>query len=217
MAAWRDARIQQVAPVSARRELIVLGAMFTHAIRELGWMSDNPMKRVQRPATSAPRRRGIPQPAIAAIVAQLQTMRVGPQVALMLELSIETAMRLSEIAGLTWEHVAEKKVRLAETKNGEARDVPLSARAREIISLRRDLDPVDVFTLSPHVVSKTFQRARDAAGWPDVHFHDARSEAITRLSKRLDVMQLARMIGHRDLRSLMVYYAERAEDIADRL
>jgi integrase len=70
-----------------------------------------------------------------------------------------------------------------------------------------------VFTLSAAAASKAFQRASVAG----VHFHDARSEAVTRLSRKLDVMQLARMIGHRDLASLMAYYAERPEDIADRL
>jgi hypothetical protein len=30
-------------------------------------------------------------------------------------------------------------------------------------------------------------------------------------------MQLAKVIGHRDLKSLMFYYSEKPEDIADRL
>ena len=47
--------------------------------------------------------------------------------------------------------------------------------------------------------------------------HDARSEAITRLSKKLDVLALARIIGHRDIKSLMFYYAESADAMADRL
>ena len=103
------------------------------------------------------------------------------------------------------------------TKNGDARLVPLSRRAREIIAARRGIDPTDVFTLSAHVASKTFSRARDTTAHKSVHFHDARSEAITRLSKRLDVLQLARVIGHRDIKSLMIYYAESADAIADRL
>ncbi len=48
-------------------------------------------------------------------------------------------------------------------------------------------------------------------------FHDTRHEALTRLARKLDVLDLARMVGHRDPRSLMVYYNAPAEEIARRL
>jgi integrase len=51
----------------------------------------------------------------------------------------------------------------------------------------------------------------------DLHFHDFRHEAITRLSKRLHVLALARAVGHRDLRMLQVYYNESASDLAEKL
>jgi len=37
------------------------------------------------------------------------------------------------------------------------------------------------------------------------------------LSKKLDVLALAKMVGHRDPRSLMIYYRESMEDLADTL
>lgn len=215
--AWRDARLKEVAPVSVRREMIILSAMFRQAIDEWGWLRDNPMASVRRPATSAPRRRGVSQSEIDAILSELAKMRAGPVVASMFRLSLETGMRLSEIVGLRWEDVAEKSVTLASTKNGDRRQVPLSAPAREILKAREGLGAEAVFPIDAGIASKTFQRARSAAKCHDVHFHDARSEAITRLSKKLDVMQLARMIGHRDLKSLMIYYAESADEMADRL
>jgi integrase len=128
-------------------------------------------------------------------------------------LSIETGMRMGELISLRWDGVAEKSVTLLDTKNGDKRHVPLSQKAREIIARRKDIDPVSVFTLNSFVVSQTFRRATINGA----HFHDARSEAVTRLSKKLDVMALAKMIGHRDLRSLMFYYSEKPEDIADKL
>ena len=52
----------------------------------------------------------------------------------------------------------------------------------------------------------------------DLHFHDTRREALTRLSKVFDVMELARISGHRDLRVLQnVYYAPSVKDLADKL
>jgi integrase len=217
IAAWRDARLKEVAPVSVRREMIVLGAMLKLAIREWGWLRSSPLDGVVKPPTSKPRRRGISQGEIDAICAELATMRVGPQVAQMFLLSIETGMRLSELLALRWPDVAEKYCILHDSKNKDSRQIPLSIKAREIVAQRRQIDPVSVFTLTPHVASKTFQRARTEAKCHGVHFHDARSEAITRLSKKLDVLQLAKMIGHRDIKSLMFYYAESAESMADRL
>jgi len=62
-----------------------------------------------------------------------------------------------------------------------------------------------------------FRRARNATCIQNLHFHDSRAEAIWRLSKKLDVMELARMIGHRDLKSLMFYYNAAPDELADRL
>lgn len=52
--------------------------------------------------------------------------------------------------------------------------------------------------------------------WRESH-RDVRAEAIWRLSKKLDVLELARVIGHRDPRSLLLYYSTSADDLADRL
>ena len=51
----------------------------------------------------------------------------------------------------------------------------------------------------------------------DLRFHDTRHEALTRLAKKLHVLDLARMVGHKDPRSLMIYYNATATEIANRL
>lgn len=217
IAKYRDERLQSVGNSSVRRELIILSAMLKVAKDEWGWIHSLPTETVAKPISKPPRRRGVLQTEIDAIDAELRLRRTGKQIADMFLLSIESGMRLSEILSLTWANVAEKSVRLPETKNGDKRQVPLSVKAREIIAGRRGIDPDRVFTVSPIVASQRFKRARNRIGLHDVHFHDARSEAITRLSKKLDVMELARVIGHRDLKSLMIYYAKSADDIADKL
>ncbi|HHF5474929.1 TPA: tyrosine-type recombinase/integrase [Haemophilus influenzae] len=41
-----------------------------------------------------------------------------------------------------------------------------------------------------------------------LHFHDTRRKALTRLSKKVDVMTLAKISGHKDISILQnVYYA----------
>lgn len=210
---YRDDRLKEVAPVSVRRELIILSAMFEIATNEWQWLSANPLKTVSKPTPAPARRRGISQEEIDAILVNLSPMSAGKQVSAMFMLSLETGMRLGEIVALTWDDVSDKSLVLPETKNGDRRSVPLSQKAREIIASRKNIDPESVFTLTVPQASKAFQRASVNG----VHFHDARSEAVTRLSKKLSVMDLARMIGHRDPRSLMLYYSESADSIADRL
>lgn len=208
---YRDSRT--VSQSSIRVEMALLSTILRLCRDEWGWMHHDPVKTVRKPSMAPARRRGITQTEIDAILENLASMRRGKMVSQMFLLSIETGMRLGELVNLKWSGVREKAVTLRGTKNGDNRDVPLSTTARTILADRNGLDDTHVFPTSSHVASKTFQRASVSG----VHFHDARSEAITRLSKKLDVMALAKMIGHRDLRSLMIYYAEKAEDMADRL
>src|SRR5690625_1818788 len=106
---------------------------------------------------------------------------------------------------------------LPKTKNSDARYVPLSSSARKLIRAMQGVGKTKVFSISPGVLSTYFRSARNAAGIEGLTFHDARATAITRLSKVLDILELARMVGHRDPRSLMVYYRASPTDIAKKL
>jgi integrase len=48
-------------------------------------------------------------------------------------------------------------------------------------------------------------------------FHDARHEATTRLAGKLQVLDLARVTGHRDIKQLMTYYNKDARELAELL
>lgn len=134
-------------------------------------------------------------------------------------------MRCGEILGLTWDHVnlAERYVTLPKTKNGDSRQVPLSSKAAAILEqCLAERATERPFTVGAATLDVLFRRARDAAvkdcpSCATVRFHDARSEAITRLSRKLDVLELARVVGHRNLSSLLFYYSKSATDIAKKL
>lgn len=217
LSGWRDARINEVGPSTVNREFCVIRAMFNMAVRDLGWLRTNPALTVTLPADPPPRRRGVSQVEIDTITEVLEKTPHGKPVAQMFKLSIETGMRMGEMLSLTWDRVKDKFVILDRTKNGDRREVPLSPVARAIIADRRGIDPEKVFDLTTPVATDRFIKAKKRTPYKDVRFHDARSEAVTRLSKKLDVMQLAKMIGHRDPRSLMFYYAESSDSLADRL
>jgi integrase len=97
------------------------------------------------------------------------------------------------------------------------RNVALSNYAMHLIELMRGIDDVHLFTVAPISKSQYFWTMCKQTGIEDLRFHDSRHEAITRLARKLDVLDLARMIGHRDLKSLMIYYNATASEIAARL
>ena len=75
-----------------------------------------------------------------------------------------------------------------------------------------------VFDVSTASLDALFRKAKMRANIEDLHFHDTRREALTRLSKIFDVMELARISGHRDLRILQnVYYAPSVRDLSAKL
>jgi integrase len=45
-----------------------------------------------------------------------------------------------------------------------------------------------------------FRKVRDDVAIVGLTFHDTRHEAITRLARKVDVLDLARITGHKDLR-----------------
>ena len=104
-------------------------------------------------------------------------------------------------------------MRLKHTKNGTPRTVPLSTTAVNILKSLPD----GHFNLTSMQISSLFRLIRRRALIHDATFHDSRHYAITRLAKKLDVLDLARMVGIRDLKILMVYYNESAESIAKKL
>lgn len=221
IAEWKQRRLAKVSGASVAREMTLLRCVLEEARREWAWLYSNPARDVRKPPTPASRKRRISQDeidriALACGLSDLESRTAMQRTGLAFLLAIETAMRAGEILGLTWADVAPKSVRLPQTKNGDVRHVPLSQRAREIIAALPRGEPT-VFNLDARIRDVLFRRARDAAKVGDLHFHDSRAEAIWRLSKKLDVMELARVIGHRDLRSLMIYYQTSADELADRL
>lgn len=220
LAAWRDQRLKEVSNGTVAREMTLLSGVFEHARREWQWIRLNPLRDVRKPKEPKARRRGVLTSEIEGVCTALgfeqEVTTLSHQVAVAFLFAIETAMRAGEILALTHDCVHADFVHLKKSKNGDARDVALSKEAVRLLGLLPK-GGTKCFTVSSASLDALFRKARDRAGCPDLHFHDSRSEAITRLSKRLDVLELARMVGHRDPRSLMFYYSKSASDIAKKL
>jgi len=220
---FRDKRMAEVSVATVRKEMTIIRSVFESARRDWSMIAINPIADVKRPPAPPSRKRLMSDDERDRLLLALgydeAVETVQHQVAVAMLLALETAMRAGEMLGLTWDRVnlPLSYVSLEKTKNGDCRDVPLSSRAVKLLQSLSGIDSTTVFTVSLASLDTLFRKARDRCEIDDLHFHDTRATALTNLSRKLDVMELARMVGHRDLKSLLIYYRKSATDLAARL
>lgn len=233
MAEYRDGRLREVTGSTVNRELTLMGHVLTIARKEWGIpIETNPVSMIRRPKENRSRNRRLRPGEEERLFAQLKVRNrdlrnrfvaggtdnvwIEPIVAI----ALETAMRRSEILSLRWADVFldQRFVKLHDSKNGEPRDVPLSTKAVATLSaLPRDPSG-RVFPTTAAALKKVFTRACERAGIEDLHFHDLRHEATSRIAKRMpNLMELSRVTGHKTLQMLNRYYHVSATDLAEKL
>jgi integrase len=159
VAQLRDAWLKDgYAPATVVRRLALLSHVFSIARKEWGMESlSNPVEVVRKPQLNDARTRRIAEAAPSGEAAsddeaqgqrstkdgELQRIIAASGSTLLpavITLAVETAMRRSEIISLRWEHIDLKRrvAHLPATKNGSARDVPLSSRAVAVLQELKD-------------------------------------------------------------------------------
>ena len=222
------------APATVVRRMTVLSHVFSIAKKEWGMESlSSPMAAVRKPPVSNSRTRRVSQDEIARIQKASGSLAL-PSI---MTVAVETAMRREEIVTLTWKNMdlSERTAHLPKTKNGQPRTVPLSSIAVRVFEgIKRSVGG-RVFNITPDAVTLAFIRATkrartayedeceasgnepDPAFLTDIHFHDLRHEATTRLADKFALHELAKITGHRDTKMLMRYYHPSASELAKRL
>ena len=200
VSAWQERRLKAVSSASVRRERNLLNNVFEIARKEWRWLQKNPFMGVRRPRDGRPRKRIATPAEVAKLTAPEGRLSRAIVVAL------ETGMRAGEIVRA---EVRGRIAYLADTKNGEFREVPLSEKAVKALG--------DGLYMAPGSITKLFSERCLALGIEGLTFHDLRATAATRLAKKLNAFRLAKMFGWKDLNQAQTYYRETAEDIADLL
>jgi len=218
---YRDLRLQEVAPATVIRELAYFSSIINHARREWGINVSNPVLMVKKPNGPQGRSRILDGAELDKLLEQLKPVgRKSIWMAPLVQLALETAMRRGELLSLRWEHVdlVHRTAHIELTKNGEARTVPLSTKAVEmLLKLPRSIDG-RVFPVTHEVVSQAFNRARKQAGIENIRFHDLRRTAITKLAERLpNLVELSAVSGHKSLAMLKRYYHPNPQQLALKL
>ncbi len=218
---WAQRRRKEVSDATVNRELNILSGVFTHAMKF--WrvkLTRNPVSIVVRPPNSKARNQRINQ----AMVDKFWNHDRGREhsirwyVPIMVEFGIETALRLSEMCNLEWDHIHEDEswLHVVKSKNGDDRKVPMSPRAIELLKLvPKDTD--NVFPIQEGSFGVIFRKVCKELRIVDLHFHDTRHEAVSRLARIYPVLQLAAISGHRNLKSLQVYYNPTIQELVQHM
>lgn len=224
IADFRDDRLKCIQPSSVLRELNTLSSVFETARLEWGLVSGNPCKDIRRPQAPRHRNRVLKWWEIRAILRRLDYPKRGTQpempkqaIAVCMMVALRTGMRAGELCALTWENVHDRYVHLPTTKNGKARDVPLSRKAKSEIERMRGWDDTLVFGITAASLDALFRKYRVAAKLSGFTWHDTRHTAATMMSKKVDVLTLCKIFGWSDPRMAMIYYNPSAASIADML
>lgn len=125
-------------------------------------------------------------------------------------LAVETGMRRGEIQQLRWRDIDLTArvitVVAANTKTLKPRNVPISSRLRSVLAqLRQNTLMPNSLVFGGGDFKRAFAGACKAAGLDDVHFHDLRHTAITRMIDKLPIPVVMRISGHTQMRTFMRY------------
>ncbi len=236
LAVWRDARLKAVTRGSVQRDINLLSNVFTIARDEWKWCRDSPFRGFRAPGDNPPRVRRIAPPEIKRILRHLgfhtgsTPKSKSHEVALAFLISLRTGMRAGEVLALNHARIdRERRVAVVPHKTehltGRPREVPLSKHALRLLlpfdGARVATEPARghfAWTVTSASLDALFRKARDQLLIHDLHFHDARADALTRFARKVDVMQLAKISGHKDLRILLeTYYRITPAEIAANL
>ena len=224
LTAWRDRRLGEVSRGTVLREMSLLQGALEVARRDWGWLKINPLKDISKPVAPQHRNRTITWREIRAVARQLgwrpaKVSSLSQSCALALFLSLRTGMRAGEICGARWEDIDGNILKLAMTKNGDRREVPLSAKALRLIGIARTIGTPTVVGVKKQTLDALFRRARTDAGLSGFTFHDARHTAATWMvqSGRVDALTLCKIMGWRNPKFALVYFNPKMSDIARRL
>ena len=226
LASYRDERLKSIKPNTLKRELSILSSAINTAIIDWGIpIPSNPVAMTRIPKYDDSRDRRLKDGEEGKLLAIAK-----PVYRRAIIIAVETAIRRGELLNIRKSHINFDKqtLHIPETKTDTPRTIPLSTRAikalRDQIKSISDANVVQMerdpklFSMSAPMFRHEIHKYRVKLDMEDWRFHDLRHEATSRLFERgLNVMEVALVTGHQDLRMLKRYTHLRAEDLVERL
>ena len=217
-------RIHGHSPCTINRELALMKHAFTLAVKEWGWVRDNPVKMVSMEKEPPPRDRWL------TFEEEEKLLSVSPSwLKPMIIFAVETGCRRGEMLSLGWKSVDlfRRVVTIFGSKTGEKRSIPLTQRAlgvlrerqRETVSsIKEDL----VFLHPPgrrvniHTLRFAFEEALKKAEIEGFRWHDLRHTFASRLAQAgVDTYAIQRLMGHKTFTTTQRYAHHYVESLRE--
>tara|TARA_R100000426_G_scaffold70956_1_gene49316 strand:- start:22 stop:1017 length:996 start_codon:yes stop_codon:yes gene_type:complete len=213
-ARYRDERIDDgLSNSTICRELSFMSIAIKKAIRFYNcWLPEHPIPNDIKPKENPPRNRRLEEGEFDKLMEHCKTKRNSYWCS-MIEFAIETAMRLNEQLTLKWDQVDLKKMMitiLAEhSKTGVERKIPLTPRAIEILNEIPRHIKGRVFPVSLNNFQRAWRSITRNAEIKNLHWHDLRREACSRLMERgLSISEVQMFTGHKTLSLMLQTYSQ---------
>ncbi len=201
-------------PATVNRYLAVLSHLFTMAIKEWGWVEENPLRKVTKPKESRGRIRFLSDEERTRLLAEC-TNSNSEYLYITVVLALSTGGRRMEILGLQWRDIDFQRgiITLHETKNGDRRVLPLAGHALELMRQHAKVRHVNCALVfpgknfnSPIDLRTPFETALKRAGITDFRWHDLRHSCASYLAMNgASLAEIAEILGHKTLQMVKRY------------
>lgn len=213
---YRNTRCESVSGGTVRLELQLLGRVLRWCINEKEMDITDVTVGVKLPEAGKARDKIITEAQYRHLLNCISKEAYNPLI-----ISWETAMRRTEVLKITPSMIDTRRrvINLPASicKNGEARAVPLSSIAFDLlVSLCEGKQPYQpLFNLLPHSYTRAFKRAAGIVGLDEsICLHSVRHTCITRYAERgLSTVQLMAISGHKSIDMLARYSHVTADSI----
>ena len=196
---YKETQLKTVSGSTVSRRLDVISTMFTSFKLEWGYPVENPVMNMRRPKKAEPRDRRLSDKEINKL---LRGNRTSPLMKSIIEISLETGMRKSEVIRADLDHLDGNTLKIPIAKT-EPRVIPLTKKGLALIKSA----PLP-FKVSTWYVSKQFRKLCEGYGIKNAVFHDCRRNSLTNfmMKHKLNVPETMKIAGHSDPRMLLRIY-----------
>ncbi len=201
-------------PSTANRYHTAISHCFTVAVKEWGWMQENPMLKISKLKEPRGRTRFLDDKERKSLLKACQDSQ-SPFLYVLVVLALSTGARKMEIASLEWQDVDLQRglIILHDTKNGDKRSLPLVGIAHDLMKTNfenRNENTDLVFPAKnlkdPIDIRKPFETALKKAEIEDFKWHDLRHSAASYLAMNgASLAEIAAVLGHKTLAMVKRY------------
>src|SRR6266566_3196603 len=206
--AWRREKMARCRPATINRDLSRLRHMLSLAV-EWELLEESPMAGIRFLRENNARTRYLSLEECQGLIASC----IAPHIRAIVTVALHSGMRLGEILNLCWHDLdfASSFILVRDSKNGEARHVPMDATLSVLFRAyphRPGTDLVFSSSSGGHIVDVRtgFQNACKRAGLIDLHFHDLRHTFASQfVMSGGDLYILKEILGHKSITMSHLY------------